>query len=140
MSTEGEGMGIVCLGRGSLIWNPGVLLAPCAVALALAGPAHAQAGCADWNTGDYFEAATVADVERCLAAGADIEARNEGGMTPLHWAAVFGTAETVTALLAAGADPRARDESGEIPFDKAEPNERLKGTDAWWRLNDARFD
>ena len=49
------------------------------------------------------------------------------------------TAEFVTVLLEAGADPNARDSDGKLPFDYAEDNEQLKGTDAYWKLNDARF-
>ncbi len=100
---------------GVLIWNPGALLAPCAAALALAGPAHAQAGCADWSTPAFFDAASVADVERCLAFGADIKARDKRNRTPLHFPAAFGSAEAVNALLDAGANPGARDENGRIP-------------------------
>ena len=49
------------------------------------------------------------------------------------------TGETGTALLEAGADPNARDNDGKRPFVYAEDNEQLKGTDAYWKLNDARF-
>jgi hypothetical protein len=43
-------------------------------------------------------------------------------------------------LLDAGADAKARDESGRTPFDYArEKNEKLKNTDAYWRLNDAQY-
>ena len=54
-------------------------------------------------------------------------------------AALGGNAETVTALLEAGADPKARDNSDELPFDYARDNENLQGTDAYWKLNEARF-
>ena len=74
-----------------------------------------------------------------LEAGADLEARNESGTTPLHMAALGGNAETVTALLEAGADPKARDNDGNLPFDYAKDNEHLTETDAYWKLNDARF-
>ena len=43
------------------------------------------------------------------------------------------------ALLDARADPSARDENGQTAWDLAQNNEGLKGTDVWWRLNDARF-
>ena len=82
--------------------------------------------------------ATGEVVTALLEAGANLEARGEG-QTPLHWAAMFGTGEAVTALLEAGADPNARDNDGKLPFDYAEDNEQLKGTDAYWKLNDARF-
>ncbi len=59
--------------------------------------------------------------------------------TPLHYAARFGTPETVTILLDAGADAAMKDVDGKTPFDLAEENEDLKGTDTYWALNDARF-
>ena len=43
-----------------------------------------------------------------LEAGANLEARDESGKTPLHPAALGGTAEAVMALLGAGADPKVR--------------------------------
>ena len=54
-----------------------------------------------------------------LDAGADIEARDTNGWTPLHSAAASGTAETVNALLDAGADIEARDTNGWTPLHSA---------------------
>ncbi|MBC6402230.1 MAG: ankyrin repeat domain-containing protein [Hyphomonadaceae bacterium] len=70
--------------------------------------AEAQPDCNDWNSKGFFESATAADVNRCLAAGAEVEARDENGRTPLHWAAYGGNAETVAALIKAGAKIEAR--------------------------------
>ena len=75
-----------------------------------------QVDCADWNTETFFEAAEVSDVIRCLQAGANLEARNEYGSTPLHGAK---TGEAVTALLEAGADLMARDNDGSTPLHEA---------------------
>ena len=69
----------------------------------------------------------------------DPKARTEQGETPLHWAAQYGNPAFITALLDAGADPKARDERGATPWDYAKTQKRLKGSDAYWRLNDARF-
>lgn len=79
-----------------------------------------QAGCADWNTSTFFEDATVMEVRRCLSAGADLDARNALGWTPLHLAARYSdSAPVVTTLLDTGADLEARTEGGFTPLHAA---------------------
>ena len=63
-----------------------------------------------------------------------------GATGDLFEAAKGGTADEVKAALAAGANPGARDDNGKTPFDYAKENEALKGTDAYWLLNEARFE
>ena len=73
--------------------------------------------CANWNSNEYFEAATAAGVTDCLRSGADLEARAEDGSTPLHVAAVHtANPAVITALLDAGADLEARSEGGITPL------------------------
>ena len=85
--------------------------------LGVISPLAAQVGCDDWPTPAFFEAATAATVQDCLGTGADPNARDGGGYTPLHLAAEFSkTPETVTALVNAGADPNARDVLGLTPL------------------------
>ena len=84
-------------------------------------------------------------VEALLAAGADVAARDNFGNTPLHWVAKYGDDDphaggAIEALLDAGADPMARNAAGETPWDLAKGNKALKGSDAYWRLNEARFE
>ena len=55
-------------------------------------------------------------------------------------AARYGTASKVKVALSAGADPGARDYDGFTPFDHAKENEALKGTEAYWLLDEARFE
>ena len=76
-----------------------------------------------------------------IKAGADSGARGEDGMTPLHYAAMLNANPSVIkALIEAGADPAARDENGFTPFDYAKDNDALKGTEAYWLLNEGRFE
>ena len=82
---------------------------------------------------------TAEVVMALLQAGADPKARDGFGRTPLHRAAQSGSAEAVMALLQAGADPKARDTDGKLPVDYAADNGQLKGTDVYWKLNQARF-
>src|SRR5262245_48996864 len=57
--------------------------------------------------GDHHAVAVV-----LIEAGADVNATQRHGWTPLHGAAQNGSAETVELLLAAGADPTARNDDG----------------------------
>ena len=94
-----------------------------------AAPTMAAAvSCEDWNTTGFFKRAGVADISCCLKMK-DPNARDEGGLTPLHWAALENTTPAVVAaLLDAGADPAGRDKADSPP----------KGTDVYRRLNEAR--
>ena len=71
-----------------------------------------------------------------LDAGADPEARQHGGYTPLMSAAASGDEVAVDALLAAGADPRARGDDGTDAATLADQRghpalaERLRALDA----------
>lgn len=79
-------------------------------------------------------------VTALLEAGANLNAQNEEKLTPLHLAAAKSkTPAVVKALLDAGADPTAKDKWSKTPWDYAKNNAALKGTDAYWQLNEARF-
>ncbi|KAF9797966.1 hypothetical protein SFRURICE_019309 [Spodoptera frugiperda] len=58
-------------------------------------------------------------VEILIAAGAALQARDDGGLQPLHNACSFGHADVVRALLGAGAAPAARDNWGYTPLHEA---------------------
>lgn len=74
-----------------------------------------------------------------LAGSASVDTRDEGGKTSLFTAAERGMPKTVDALLAAVADGSVRDSSGQAAFSLAFDNDKLKGTDAYWRLSEARL-
>ena len=90
----------------------------------------------------YIVAQSVkpANIQTLLAAGADVMARTEDGWTPLHIAALYGTPAMLQVLLNSGSDAKATDKDGETPWDLAQENEKLKGTKAYWALNDAQYD
>ena len=114
-----------------------VIVAGLAAVIVSGALKSAQVACAAWHISNVFNAVPdVHDVVRCLEAGADLEARTgENGWTPLHHAALVGTAEIVTALLEAGADSNAPDNEGKLPIDYAEDNRQLRRTDAYRALN-----
>ncbi|CAB1352234.1 unnamed protein product [Coregonus sp. 'balchen'] len=58
-------------------------------------------------------------VEHLLETGADVHARDDGGLIPLHNACSFGHAEVVSLLLCQGADPNARDNWNYTPLHEA---------------------
>lgn len=95
---------------------------------------------------DVFDAAALGRTDRLgdaldadpalVDAGADPEARQHGGYTPLMSAAANGDEVAVDALLAAGADPRARGDDGTDAATLADQRghpalaERLRALDA----------
>jgi ankyrin repeat protein len=61
------------------------------------------------------EAATdgnIKAVKQHIAAGADVNAKDDVGETPLHWAAWIGHKEIVELLITAGADVNAKGDDG----------------------------
>lgn len=55
-----------------------------------------------------------------IRRGAEIDAKDGEGQTPLHHAALAGSEASLRDLLDAGADPGARDAQGRLPEDCAE--------------------
>lgn len=82
---------------------------------------HAGAmDCAEWNTSVFFELATLEEVVGCLTAGAEINAQDEDGSTPLHRAAwtsrlSIDNPGIIAALVDAGAEVDAQDRIGSAP-------------------------
>ncbi|MBC6403091.1 MAG: ankyrin repeat domain-containing protein [Hyphomonadaceae bacterium] len=78
--------------------------------------AWAQPDCDDWPGFDFFESATAADVKECLVAGVDINARDRGSWSALHWAVLDSHAETVALLIESGAEVNVSTEDGLTPL------------------------
>ena len=74
-----------------------------------------------------------------LKAGADIKARPVG-KTALMLASRFNEGpDVIIILLKVGADAKAKDIEGKTAWNWAQGNEKLKGTKAYWALNDAQY-
>ncbi len=86
-------------------------------------PAVAAPSCDTWNSMEFFIQATVTvhDVENCVQGGADPDARDENGMNPLHWAALWsdGNPEMIARLVELGADLNARNRNAVTPLHMA---------------------
>ena len=72
------------------------------------------------------EAAKTGNIEAVkqhLAAGTDVNAKNDDGTTPLRLAAFYGHMEIVELLIEKGADVNAKEEDGFTPLHYAETKE-----------------
>ena len=58
-----------------------------------------------------------------MAAGADVNAKDENGWTPLHHAATWDSKEIVELLIAKGADVNAKNDDESTPLHYAETKE-----------------
>ena len=69
----------------------------------------------------WWKTATVDDVETLVKSGADVNAQDEDGWTPLHSAAGLNRIPSVIgALVRLGADVNAEDPEGRTPLELAE--------------------
>ena len=71
------------------------------------------------------EAAEEGDLEaikRHLAAGTDVNAKDESGRTTLHWVSIEGHKEAAKLLIASGADVNAKDDKSLTPLNFSASN------------------
>lgn len=102
--------------------------------------AQDKAGC----TALHFAARKNPDpevIEVLLNAGAEVNAQDKyGDWTPLHFATKENpNPKIIEVLLNAGAQAWTPDKAGKTPWDYAQYNKNLKGSEAYWRLNKARI-
>jgi len=69
------------------------------------------------------ETVNIEPVKQAIAAGADLDAKMQGGYTPLHLAAIYDHKEIAEVLIAAGADVNAKNKRGMTPLHSAAAKE-----------------
>lgn len=80
-------------------------------------------------------------LELLLDAGAEVDAVDDQGRSALMWAArASSNSAVVEALIEAGADGQRVCDDGMTARDYIEGNDTLEGTDAYWQLNDLRYE
>lgn len=98
-----------------------------AILLVLLSPAPAagQTDCEGWGSSHFHWVANAERVRDCIEAGADLNAVDEDGATPLHHAAHRTDDSTVIAVMAAaGANLSARDPADRTPLHLAAASNR----------------
>ena len=65
------------------------------------------------------ETVNIEPVKQAIAAGADLDAKMQGGYTPLHLAAIYDHKEIAEVLIAAGADLDAKNNRDMTPLHQA---------------------
>ncbi|HQJ23369.1 MAG TPA: ankyrin repeat domain-containing protein, partial [Rectinema sp.] len=89
---------------------------------------------------DLVIAGTPEQVQAAIKSGAQVNDSDTLGQTPLmHGAECNDNSDVITTLLNAGADAKAKSIEGKTAFDYAQNNPTIKGTKAYWELNNARF-
>ena len=80
----------------------------------------------EWELREAVEAGDVAAIRALLARGANVEAQDAMGRTPLHTAVISGHEDVVTLLCDRGANVEATDVNGLSPLRWAASNGRVR--------------
>ena len=89
-------------------------------------------GCSGPPPKDIWEATKQGDVDavkQFIVAGEDVNAKDNNGVSPLHYAAYYGEKEVAELLIAKGADVNAKDVNDETPLNWAEEGKHIEITD-----------
>ena len=79
-------------------------------------------------------------IDTLVKAHANVDARNEEGFTPLHWAAALTPNPAIfEVLLMAGVKSKMKTKMAKTTWDYVTENQDIEGSDAYWRLNESRF-
>jgi len=73
----------------------------------------------DISIHEAAEGGNIEAVKQHLAAGTDVNAKADGGVTPLYVAALWGHNEVAELLIAKGAEVNAQSDGGNTPLDGA---------------------
>ena len=89
---------------------------------------------------DLVKMGTPEQVQAAIKSGAQVNDSDTLGQTPLmHGAECNENSDVITTLLNAGAEKKTKSIEGKTAFDYAQNNPTIKGTKAYWELNNARF-
>jgi len=92
-----------------------ILLGFTAALVLASAPAHAAGECEELCQAEFYQTATADMVQLLLDQGADVNAKDAAGKTPLHWAAKADL-DTVRTLMSAGAEVNAKDDLDRTPL------------------------
>jgi ankyrin repeat protein len=80
------------------------------------------------------------EVNKAIQNGADVNAKDESGKTPMMYVAEYGESpEVLQLLIDAGADVQVQNKEGHDAFNYIERNEALFNSDAYWNMYKLKY-